>query len=114
MLTLQPNEQTWLNDYCDTLRKLHADKVLRVAVFGSKARGDSGDDSDLDVLVILRDGDWKFQTQICRLGYQHDLAAYGEVLPSIMTYTRDVWDERKSHGNPFQTAVDKEAVTVYG
>ena len=114
MLTLQPTEQTWLKDYCGALRKHHADKVLRVSVFGSKARGDGGADSDLDVLVILRDGDWRLQAKIRRLGYQHDLAAHGEVLPAIMTYTRRVWDERKSHGNPFQLAVDKEAVSVYG
>lgn len=113
MLTLQPNERNWLNDYCGALRRHHADKVVRVSAFGSKSRGAAGADSDLDVLVILRDGDWKFQTQIRRLGYRHDLAAHGEVLPSIMTHTRDVRDERKSHGNPFQLAVDKEAVTVY-
>jgi len=114
MLTLNADEQKWLDAYRAALAKRHPDAVERVAVFGSKARGDAGADSDLDVLVILRDGDWKFQTHIRRLGYQHDLAAHGEVLPSIMTYTRDVWDERKRHGNPFQLAVDEEAVTVYG
>lgn len=111
MLTLNADEQKWLDAYRTALATRYPGVVECVAVFGSKARGDADADSDLDVLVMLRGGDWKFQTQIRRLGYRHDLAARGEVLPFIMTYTRDVWDERKRHGNPFQLAVDKEAVT---
>ena len=113
-LKLRPQEQTWLADYCRALRGRYADAVLRVSVFGSKVRNDARDDSDLDVLVILRDGDCRTQDAARGLGYEHDLSAHGEVSPAIMTYTESVWEHRKKHGNPFQLAVEREAIEVYG
>lgn len=33
---------------------LYGDKLYRVELFGSHARGDAGDDSDVDILVVLK------------------------------------------------------------
>ena len=38
------------------MRARHAEVVQDVIVYGSKARGDWNDDSDIDVLVIVADG----------------------------------------------------------
>jgi predicted nucleotidyltransferase len=35
------------------LREAHGDRLSGVVLFGSEARGDAGDDSDIDVLVLL-------------------------------------------------------------
>jgi predicted nucleotidyltransferase len=35
----------------ETTPALRAEGVTRLAIFGSRARGDAGDDSDLDVLI---------------------------------------------------------------
>jgi predicted nucleotidyltransferase len=44
------------------IREAFGDRVEEVIVFGSRIRGDYREDSDLDVLLILRDGirpeDW--------------------------------------------------------
>ena len=53
MLTLHPEEQTWLDEYRKALGERHPGTVLRMVVYGSKARGDAREDSDLDVLVVV-------------------------------------------------------------
>jgi predicted nucleotidyltransferase len=44
------------------IREAFGDRVEEVIIFGSRVRGDYRDDSDLDVLLILKDGirpeDW--------------------------------------------------------
>jgi predicted nucleotidyltransferase len=35
------------------LQKVHGDRLKRVILYGSEARGESGPDSDIDVLVVL-------------------------------------------------------------
>ena len=57
MLTLDPDEQTWLDDYRKVfaLREQHPDAVRRMVVYGSKARGDAREDSDLDILLLVAD-----------------------------------------------------------
>jgi predicted nucleotidyltransferase len=43
-----------LQDFVAYLRQTHPDQIQLIALFGSKARGDSQRYSDVDVLVILR------------------------------------------------------------
>ncbi len=84
--------------------------IEEIVVFGSKARGDAGPDSDLDVLVILREGDRRLKRAIRHLG--HQLAVLSEAVPSIMVYTRDEWSRRERSGSPFHRAVTRDGVRV--
>jgi hypothetical protein len=42
-----------LEDARDDLRKLYGGRLHRLILFGSQARGDAGEDSDIDLLVVL-------------------------------------------------------------
>ena len=58
---LKPNERAALATLVERLRQRYGDDLLRVVLFGSKARSDS-DESDLDVLVVVRmpdDDHWR-------------------------------------------------------
>jgi len=40
-------------------------KVEKIILFGSRARGDHGEDSDYDILVIVREGiDWRTKNKL--------------------------------------------------
>jgi len=51
---LMENERRALAELVDRLRQRYGDDLLRVVLFGSKARGDFDEESDLDVLVVVR------------------------------------------------------------
>lgn len=51
---LTQNERRALAELIDRLRQRYGDDLLRVALFGSKARGDVDAESDLDVLIRYR------------------------------------------------------------
>ena len=51
---LTPNERAALAALVDRLRQRYGDDLLRVVLYGSKARGDFDDESDLDVLIVVR------------------------------------------------------------
>ena len=53
-MVLNENEQRALSEYKDFLLRRFSQQVERLILFGSKARGDSVADSDIDVLVILQ------------------------------------------------------------
>ena len=50
---LQDNERLALAEYAGRLLAAASRRVQDAVLFGSKARGDAGADSDLDVLVII-------------------------------------------------------------
>lgn len=110
MLKLTPDEQAWLDAYRKALAEQFPDHVEEIVIFGSKARGDAGPDSDLDILVILREGDRNTKRKVRRTG--HLLAVLSEAVPSIMVYTREEWSSRKRSGSSFYKAVMRDGVRV--
>ena len=109
-LKLTPDKQIWLDVYRQALRERFPDLIEDIIIFGSKARGDAGPDSDVDVLVILREGERETKKEVRRLG--HDLAVLSEAVPSIMVYTKAEWVERGQNGSPFYRAVMRDGVQV--
>ena len=110
MLKLTPAEQAWLDEYRQSLAKDHPGLVEDIVIFGSKARGDAGPDSDLDVLIVLTEADRRTKDVVAYHGYL--LAALSDALPSIMVYTRAEWTERERDSSPFHRAVTRDGVRV--
>ncbi len=107
MLALNPEETTWLEAYRKALGEQFPGLVEEIMIYGSKARGEAGPDSDLDVLLILREGD-RDKKMVRHVG--HLLAATGEAVPSIMAYTREEWTARREIDSPFYRAVMRDGV----
>ena len=63
-LTLTREERIWLEAYQKALEAQFADLIKDLIIFGSKARGSSNEDSDLDVLVVIHEGDWKTKKSV--------------------------------------------------
>ncbi len=67
LMHLQPIERQALLELAQKLQEQFNHLILSVLLFGSKARGDSGPDSDLDVLIVVDSDDWQLHKQICYL-----------------------------------------------
>ena len=55
MLQLTADEQAWLDSYRAALDKKHPGAVHEMLIYGSKARGQAHAESDVDVLLIVKD-----------------------------------------------------------
>ena len=110
MLTLTPAETVWLHAYRKLLETQFPEDVAEISIFGSKARGEAHPDSDLDVLVVIRDGDWHRKEALTRPGY--DLAIGTEVVPSLHVYTVAEWEQLRTHASVFREVVERDRVTV--
>jgi uncharacterized protein len=76
------------------LTEIYGDRLERVVLFGSRARGDARPDSDYDVAVFLRDMDDRFK-ELDRLAHlSTDLIdATGEVV-NALAYKAGTYNER--------------------
>ena len=110
MLKLTNEEQTWLNAYREALDKKHPGAVQEILIYGSKARGQAHAESDLDVLLIVRDKAGGLKRELRWIGYL--LAAETDVLPSILAYTQEEWESRRRSGSSFRKAVERDAVRL--
>ena len=94
---LTPNERAALAALVDRLRQRYGDDLLRVVLFGSKARGDFDDESDLDVLIVVRmpeDAYRQYWNEIVDLTWEIELA-FGIVTSLIIKSEGDYATMRK-------------------
>jgi len=62
----------FLADVRHRLHAIYGDRIKRVVLYGSRARGDHKRDSDYDIAVFLReyDGSWDEVKRMADLGYE--------------------------------------------
>jgi predicted nucleotidyltransferase len=82
--------------------------VLRIAYFGSYARGDWGVGSDLDLVVILQDSEKPF---IAR-GLDFDLGDL-PVPAELVVYTQAEWERMGEEGTRLYRTIETEGVWIY-
>jgi uncharacterized protein len=103
-------DKRWIEQYRRELTQKFPGMVEQMLIYGSKARGEATPDSDLDVLLIVRDDAAKRKRPMREIGYL--LAAEGDVVPSIMAYTVGEWEQLKTSGSRFREAVERDEVRV--
>ena len=55
MNNLTEKEKQAVKELIDELKKLYGDSLSCVILYGSKARGDATEDSDIDIMIVLKD-----------------------------------------------------------
>lgn len=55
MGTIKPQLKTILKEFSSALHERYGDRYVRLWLYGSQARGDAHSESDLDLLLVLRD-----------------------------------------------------------
>jgi predicted nucleotidyltransferase len=62
-----PTRHPAMRRFAEAVRALYGDRVERIVLYGSRARGDARDDSDWDVAVFVR-GPLHWWGEVSRLG----------------------------------------------
>ena len=88
-----PDLESLLTDLRGALEDLYGDRIIRLVLYGSQARGDTHEESDVDLLVVLK-GPVESGREIrrmrdirTRLGLQHERAL--SLLPVSETEYQD-------------------------
>lgn len=106
--------QRLMEQYICEIQKIYSSHLRKVILYGSYARGDYGENSDIDIMILLDLSDL-------------DLKAYSQKL-SYMTYDFNLDNEldikpiAKSEAHfrkwiknyPFYANINKEGVVLYG
>jgi len=103
-------EKPILEEFKRRVEQRFPGEIVRLVLFGSKARGDASVESDIDVLVVVRSEDWKLADEIRDIGYELEIA-HGVVL-SIQVMGQRQYQELKGRGSTFVANVEQEGLAV--
>ena len=106
---MNPKIKAIVTELRQYLEKLYGDRLLQMVVFGSQARGDAVEGSDIDILVVLR-GPVNSGEEIVRTGgIVADLSLrFGEVISCVFM------DEEKFtyRNGPLLRNVRREGIAI--
>ncbi len=108
---LNKREKAALTEFVAKLRRKYADEVVQVVLFGSKVRGDFGQESDLDVLVVVEDEDWRFQDEVALTAFEPMLEHDVVISALVIGLKHYQWLQRYRH--PLYRHLQAEGVDLW-
>ena len=88
----------------------HSNLIQSVTLFGSKARGDAGPDSDIDVIIVLTNDDPHLRSSVRRLAARVSLEY--DLLISARAVGRSHWHKLSRYQFPIYQAIQSEGIVL--
>jgi predicted nucleotidyltransferase len=111
---MTPQEREALDGFVAAVQAHYGPQLHDILVFGSRARGDNRDDSDIDLAIIFEGSDWDYWSrkfELLDMGWDAYVEANLDIEP--WPVTKDAWDHPDSHRNPrFIRAVRQDAISL--
>jgi predicted nucleotidyltransferase len=99
-----------LERFAAAVRARFGDRVCEVTLFGSHARGDAHEDSDVDVLVVIADLTWPEHRETLDLAYRIDSSSDDLVGLSPIVYSAERASDLRARERRLLRDVDREGV----
>lgn len=110
-LNLVDEEQASIRLLLKRLLERFPDEVQQVSLFGSKARGDFGADSDIDVLVLVKNESWELRNSIWSLAARIELDY--DVLFNVQVIGAERWKQMTQERFSLCRNVEKDGVLLF-
>jgi predicted nucleotidyltransferase len=112
-IAIHPITQKTLDLFAKRVKEHEGDNLLKIILLGSVARGEANKDSDIDVLVILKESTYEKEKRICHISanVEWDMGFNNNSYLQEITLS-----EKKSKGLDFYSLmfnINKEGVILY-
>jgi predicted nucleotidyltransferase len=87
------------------------DRMERIVLFGSVARGTDGPESDIDVIVIVRDTSADLRDGLDAIAFDFTLNSGRG--PALVLYPGDAYARARTSGSELAQAVEREGVVLW-
>ena len=108
---LTKNQISALSQYLTILRSNFRDKIVDVQLFGSVARGEYDEESDMDILVIVENGDAKFREEVSMASYEPMLR--NDVVMSSLVMDKAMYKWHRKYKDPLYNMTKREGIGLW-
>ncbi len=112
-LGLKPNERAALEKLASRLRERFGDGLVKLVVYGPKVRGDAAEESDIDVMAVIRGFNGADEPDTIG-SLRNDIDLEHGVFLQLLAYSEDDYNQRLGHQWPLFTDVESEGVALHG
>ncbi len=109
-MNLTQREKDIIQQFKSEVVKRYPEDVISLIVFGSKARGDASEESDIDILVVTKSDNWRIGDQIRDIGY--DLELKHNLVLSIQVVSQSHINHLKKIRSQFMRNIERDGITL--
>jgi len=107
---LTEKDQLALKKFKEAVTKALGNEFIELTLFGSKARGDAREDSDIDVLVITNSGNWRLRDVVYRI--VNDILLDDDINISPKVIGKENYKRLYEKGYPFVKNVIRDGIMI--
>ena len=111
-LPLKDKERAALAEFRERLREQFGERLVKLAFFGSKARGEGDDESDLDVLIVVRGYSRPSEDSNAIHSMAFDIDMRRGVFMQTVDYSEAEYQHRLGRETPLVTNIEREGVPL--
>lgn len=99
-----------LQELKESLKKLCGDQILKIVLFGSRARGDFDEDSDIDIALIVRELSPKLKDKILDNVAEFELRH--DVVLSVIILSEEDFNHLKERERRIALDIEREGIPL--
>lgn len=107
---LTDSEKQGVRAFAEKVKRLLGSSLLEFSVFGSKVRGDFDQESDIDILVVIEDEDWRVREEVVKIASDINMEYECNISPVI--YSRREHEMNRYFGTLFIKEIEREGVPI--
>ena len=107
---LNKNETKVVGSFVSELKEKLGDEILSVRLFGSKARGDFYEGSDIDIFILVKEKAPDIRHKLAEITTNYDVE-YGLPLSPVL-YDLFEYEKNKELGSFFFENVEREGIVL--
>ncbi len=107
---MKPILASLIKNFSDDMREVLKDNLVAEYLFGSVARNEADEFSDIDVLIIVKQLDYQIRSELSKLSSEYSIN-HGVCISPIVKDEK-VWEQNKSHGTLFYQEIQREGVRL--
>ena len=108
MSQLSKSEQDAIHELKCCISKNH--RLLQMKLFGSKVRGSSDEESDIDLSIVLEEVNWRIEREMYELCFEIGLKYDLLLTPTV--FSQDEMNDELIKSTPFYRVVPREGMVV--
>ena len=98
---MRPEQREAVDTFVAQVRQHYGVRLHGIFAFGSRARHEATEQSDLDIAIVLDDDEWDFWAEKRRLaGLSYEALIDQDIYIQSWPIKRSVWNDPLQHRNP--------------
>lgn len=107
---LNKNERKVIESFVNELKEKLGDEILSIRLFGSKARGDFQEESDIDIFILVKEKKGKLRDKISDIAAEYFFEYNVPLAPVV--YSLFEYEQNKKLSSFFFEQVEKQGISL--